>query len=109
MNWTNIENEQIWQEAQKESHQQKVLIFKHSTRCPISAGALRHLEKKWQENDNQKVKPYFLDLIQYRDLSKLIEQESKVRHESPQAIVLDKGEVVYHNSHSHIIYEDIVA
>lgn len=108
MNWTNIESEQIWQEVKKESHEQKVLIFKHSTRCPISASALSKLEKNWQEVDNEKVKPYFLDLIAYRNLSRLIEQESNVRHESPQAIVLEKGEVVYHNSHMSIDYQDII-
>jgi len=42
-----------------------------------------------KNGDEEKVVPYFLDLIAYpRKLSKLVAQEFGVPHESPQVIVI---------------------
>ncbi len=40
------------------SGQGPVLIFKHSTRCSISATALGRLERQW--NEAAGIRPYFL-------------------------------------------------
>lgn len=78
---------------------EKVLIFKHSTRCPVSAMALNQLESTWSiVNDNI----YFLDLLAHRDVSNKIAEELHVVHQSPQAIVFKNREVIYHDSHSNI-------
>jgi bacillithiol system protein YtxJ len=78
---------------------EKTLIFKHSTRCAISSMVLNQLENTWsgpQENI------YFLDLLAYRDVSNQIAEELHVVHQSPQAIVFQGIEVLYHDSHSSI-------
>lgn len=77
----------------------KAFIFKHSTRCPVSAMALNQLESTWSmvyENI------YFLDLLAHRDVSNKIAEELDVVHQSPQAIVFKNREVIYHDSHSDI-------
>jgi bacillithiol system protein YtxJ len=82
-----------------------VLFFKHSTRCSISAMALNRFEHEWNENDNCDL--YFLDLLQHRDLSNQIAALTGIRHESPQAILIHKGKVVYNASHNAISADQI--
>ena len=48
------------------SRQKPVLIFKHSTTCPISKGALARLEKDWTAADDASHRAYYLDLRAHR-------------------------------------------
>ena len=82
----------------EESKDRPVVIFKHSTRCGISRGVLKIFERNYVYTDDQ-VKLYFLDLLQNRDISNEIANRFKVRHESPQLLIIKNGSVVYHNSH----------
>ena len=85
-------------EILEQSKKTPVAIFKHSTRCGISRGALKLFEKNYSLTDNQ-IKLYFLDLLQNRDISNEIAARFKVHHESPQLIVIKDGVVVHHDSH----------
>jgi bacillithiol system protein YtxJ len=107
MNWKKIDKLEILNELKEHSQQQKVLIFKHSTRCAISAMALARLERAWRPEEMTQIQPYFLDLLSYRTLSNQIATDFEVEHESPQVLVIDKGKVIYHNSHSAIDYHDL--
>lgn len=109
MNWNVLNSEAQLEALREESKQQPVLIFKHSTRCSISATAKARLERKWADGDNAAVKPYYLDLLNYRGISNRIAEEFGVRHESPQVLVLKDGKAAYHASHMDIRYEDILA
>lgn len=82
------------------------LIFKHSTRCSISAMAKGRLER--QEGPSG-VDFYFLDLIRHRDLSNEIARIFKVQHESPQVILIKNGEGVFHASHSGVSMNSIIS
>lgn len=77
-----------------------VLFFKHSTRCNISATALKFFEREFEPTSE--ISCYFLDLIRYRELSDQIEKLTGVQHQSPQVIVLKNGQVSYQASHHHI-------
>ena len=81
------------------SHEKPQLIFKHSTRCSISSMAKSRLEREW---NLESVEPWYLDLIAYRNVSTAIASQLGVYHESPQAIVLKDGVVVYDASHNAI-------
>ena len=85
----------------KESHNQPVLIYKHSTRCGISSMVLNRLEREWSAELNG-IKAYYLDLIAFRSVSNSVAELFNVYHESPQAIVIKDGSVVYHASHMNI-------
>jgi bacillithiol system protein YtxJ len=50
------------------------------------------------------IKPYFLDLISYRSISNAVADSFGIRHESPQLLIIYKGECVYHASHMGISY-----
>lgn len=106
MNWNNITTEEQIETLVKESENTPVLIFKHSTRCSISSMVKDRVERSW--NLEGKVKPYYLDLIQYRSISNLIAQKFNVEHQSPQAIVLKDGMVHYDASHMAISLDQAV-
>ena len=107
MNWNTIKSEEVLDAIKKESFYQKILIFKHSTKCSISSMVLNRLERSWKK-DNKQIKPYILDLIVYRNISNKIVTKFKVKHESPQVLVIDKGECVYNASHMGINYDLIM-
>ncbi|MBC6991193.1 MULTISPECIES: bacillithiol system redox-active protein YtxJ [Hymenobacter] len=91
----------------RESHEQPVMIFKHSTSCSISAAAKSKLERQWDEAGLQEAKIYYLDLLRYRPISAEIAQQFGVRHESPQLLLIQDGECRYDASHMGIRLSDI--
>ena len=84
----------------EESNSKPVLIFKHSTRCSVSRMALRHFENDFDLED--KITPYFLDLLEHRDISNEIAVRFGVQHQSPQLILIKSGKAIYDASHSDI-------
>lgn len=93
----------------RESHDVAVGIFKHSTRCSISATALDRLERNWSKTGGtDTLKMYYLDLLAHRDISSAIAERYGVPHESPQFILLKDGAPVYHESHYSIDLGDIL-
>jgi bacillithiol system protein YtxJ len=74
------------------SHDAPVILFKHSTTCPISSAAYQQMSKVAEEVS--------LVVVQRaRDVSKEIEARTGIQHESPQTIVLRNGEAVWSASH----------
>jgi bacillithiol system protein YtxJ len=82
------------------------VIFKHSTRCSISRFALKQFENEYALED--KVDAYFLDLIEYRDVSNEIANRFQVVHQSPQLLLIKNGQSVYDASHDAIDAGDLV-
>ena len=98
--WVHLTSEEGFKEALTLSETQPIIIFKHSPRCSISTMVLSSFERGWDENNETKL--FFLDLIQFRAVSNRIEEELKVKHESPQLIIVDNHEARYHSSHNGI-------
>jgi bacillithiol system protein YtxJ len=107
MNWKELTTEEALKEAVRLSFENKILIFKHSTRCPVSYRVLERLESEWDGKDLQNIDLYFLDLLKYRSLSNKIAKEFKVLHQSPQVLLIDKGECIYADSHNYISFDEI--
>jgi len=107
MNWNELETMDQLATIDAESATRPVFIFKHSTRCNISRMALDRLERNWNESEMGHLKPYFLDLISYRDISNQVAEQFDVEHESPQVLIIDKGQAVYDQSHMGIDYRAI--
>jgi bacillithiol system protein YtxJ len=82
------------------STEKPVLIFKHSTRCSISRMVFKQFENEFDLQD--KVIPYFLDLLEYRNVSNEIASRFGVYHQSPQIILVKDGKAVYNASHESI-------
>ncbi len=99
-----LHSEDDWQEARTRSEEEPVLIYKHSTTCPISAGAQDRLQELTEEDDP----PVYRVVVQKaRDVSNAIEEALGVRHETPQAILLRGGQPVYDASHRKVTAEAV--
>jgi bacillithiol system protein YtxJ len=106
MNWKQLtESEQIIA-IKERSYEIPQVIFKHSTRCSISAMALSRLERADQPTQGDF---YFLDLIANRSLSNEVAEIFSVRHESPQVLIIKDGECIYDESHMGISMDEIDA
>lgn len=79
-------------ELVNQSKEQPVVIFKHSTTCPISAAA-------YQEMTRFDGEVALVEVQGARELSREIEKKTGIVHESPQVIVLRDGKVVWSASH----------
>lgn len=103
LDWINFESETDIETIIKDSYSEnrKVAIFKHSTRCSISSVAKSRLESSW-DFDETVLPIYYLDLISFRELSRIVAEKFNVQHESPQILVIKNGECIYHESHMSI-------
>lgn len=106
VHWKEITDIAVLDKIQQDSYTQTQLIFKHSTRCSISAMALERLNRTWKFTDSQIV-PHYLDLLKYRDISNKIAEKWQVHHESPQILIIKNGECIHDASHSDISVSEI--
>lgn len=104
--WIDLTSEEQL-DAALANNDQVTFIFKHSTRCSISAMAKTRFEREWS-TPNFSFQLLYLDLLNHRDLSSKIEQQTGVQHESPQLIVVKNGKVVYATSHSSISAQESI-
>lgn len=58
--------------------------------------------------DESKADFHFLDLHKFRPISNAIAEKWNVRHESPQVLIISKGECIYNESHSGIVMDEIM-
>lgn len=93
------------QQADEIMQQDLAVIFKHSTRCPISARA--HEEMRRYLSMRGQTPVYLVDVIKSREVSQHIERTTGVQHESPQLIIVRKGKAHWHASHGSIVAEAV--
>ena len=105
MNWIQLTDEGQIQEIISKSTDKPQVIFKHSTRCSISAVAFQRLQKAKQPEG---IHFYYLDLMAHRSLSNKVSEVFKVHHESPQVLLIRDGKCVFDESHLGISMNDIV-
>ncbi|MFD1293991.1 bacillithiol system redox-active protein YtxJ [Lutibacter holmesii] len=106
LNWIPLNEINVLSELKAASNKKPILIFKHSTRCGISSMALKNFERSFDIAEEE-LTIYFLDLLRFREISNTIVAEFNVQHQSPQAIVIYKEKVIYHDSHYGISVEEI--
>lgn len=108
---TNIKGNSITRVEQVEeiinlSENKPVLLFKHSSRCGISAMVLRRFENKLLKAETD-YSYYLLDILQFRNISMLIQDRFQILHQSPQLLVIRNGKVISHSSHHGILSENL--
>lgn len=84
--------------ALERSSQRPIVIFKHSPTCGISAQAFESISE-WLARSSPGAEFFVLTVQSSRALSAAIAQKFGIRHESPQALVIEDGQVVWHGSH----------
>jgi bacillithiol system protein YtxJ len=81
------------------SGERPVVVFKHSTTCPVSARAHREWETFVAGEAASKVQLAWVRVIEERPISLALAEKVNVRHESPQALVIKDGKALWNASH----------
>lgn len=100
MQFTPVADCDALEELFERSQSEPVLIFKHSTACPISAAAYQEMKQLGGEVP-------IVVVQQDRDVSREVEERTGVRHESPQALVLRRGKAVWSATHFDVTAEAV--
>jgi bacillithiol system protein YtxJ len=80
------------------TEERPLLLFKHSYTCGVSAEALDELVAHL--NDRPTDVQYAMVTVQtHRDVSNAVAKKLGVRHETPQALLIRNGRVVWSASH----------
>jgi bacillithiol system protein YtxJ len=95
-----VADEATLEELFARSQEEPVILFKHSNTCPISAMAYSRMKPLGEG-------VALVVVQQSRDLSRQIETRTGVRHESPQVLVLRRGQPVWTASHFDITAEAV--
>lgn len=82
------------------------VVFKHSTRCGISRMVMNQFVDSYELTEKD-LDLYYLDLLNYREVSNEVGYKFQVMHESPQILVIKNGVVVAHASHGAINEVDL--
>jgi bacillithiol system protein YtxJ len=82
-----------------------VLVYKHSTRCPISLIAYQEVAQL--EGHHPDVPVYLVDVLSSRLVSRYVADQTRVVHHSPQLILMSRGEPVWAVSHFDVRAEEL--
>ncbi|AUC15030.1 hypothetical protein BTO06_07715 [Tenacibaculum sp. SZ-18] len=99
INWIPLTSVSQFTEIREKSKLKMVGIFKHSTRCIISRTVLKSFDQDFPKSVSDKIDMYYLDLLNFRDVSNEIGYEFQVMHQSPQLLLIHKGVTTLHASH----------
>ncbi|MCB0276536.1 MAG: bacillithiol system redox-active protein YtxJ [Calditrichaeota bacterium] len=92
-----LKSEADYQQMLQKSHQTPTFLFKHSTRCGISAGAFQDFAGFLRAHPE--VSSYQLLVIEDRPVSNFVAQVTGIPHKSPQVFLFWQGQPVWHTSH----------
>lgn len=86
-----------------ESHTRPLLVFKHSYTCGVSAEALDelidHLNAEFDASGGPDPRYAMVTVQTHREVSNAVTARLGVRHETPQALLIKNGRVVWAASH----------
>jgi len=101
---TDIEHGHEFRNVLRESEQRPVLLYKHSAVCGLSTMAEREILRLSERSD---VGLYRVVVQKARWLSRVVERFFRVRHESPQAILIYERRAIFNASHRGIRWENV--
>lgn len=96
-----------WEECLQASNHEPILLFKHSTRCPISANADRVVQQYDDEPAAGRPRVFRVKVVEFRPVSDEVARSLNEQHKSPQIILVKSGEAVWSASHYNITLESI--
>src|ERR1051325_6948985 len=101
---TPLEHEDELHRLLTSSEERPILLFKHSYTCGVSMEALDELVSHMNERVKPGAEPtspqYAMVTVQtHRAVSNAVAQKLGVRHETPQALLIKDGKVVWSASH----------
>lgn len=100
--WKELTDLEEWSNILEESSDKPVLVFKHSTTCPVSAKAYHAFEAYLNDGPNENVNYVLVKVQKSRPVSNQIASDLGIKHESPQTILVRNKEAVWNTDHSKI-------
>jgi bacillithiol system protein YtxJ len=94
-----------WTDALDRSADTPVLIYKHSSACPVSTQAQTEVQELAEAVPDLPV--YRVVVQEHRTVSDEIEETLGVRHETPQALLLSDRTAVFDTSHFDVTAETL--
>lgn len=94
--------------AIQESQTHPVPVFKHSLTCGTSAEANEEMAALLDDS-RMPTDIYLVRVQTERAISNAITDRFRIRHESPQVLILDRGSVVWHGSHWQVTASQVLA
>ena len=86
-----------WHTVLEDSKEQSILLFKMSLTCSSSLSAKKQLHALVSDL------PLYVIIVQTeKDVSKAIESDLHVRHESPQLLIVKNAKATWQATHYHI-------
>ena len=101
LNWLPLTSIDQIEKIKTLSKTESIFIFKHSTRCGISRMVIKKFESLFSE-EHQNLKVYYLDLLNYRNVSNEVANYFQITHQSPQLLVIKNGVSFYDASHNEV-------
>jgi len=92
-----------FKEALAASHEQPIVLYKHSATCSLSARARREMEPIAREEPSI----YEVVVQSARNVSNEISDTLGIRHESPQVLIVHNGQAVYDASHTAVVTDSV--
>lgn len=106
--WRELTTLEQWEEVYKGDT--PLIVFKHSTACPVSSNALNEFEQYLNGSPRDDIEYVLVKVIESRPVSNRIAEDTGVKHESPQIMFIDKDRsVVWNTSHWAITVEHMTA
>jgi bacillithiol system protein YtxJ len=105
-NLTSLERVDELEQLIVDSQAQPVLLFKHSFTCGVSAEALDELIAHLNE-DKVDVRYAMVTVQTHREVSNAVSAKLGVRHETPQALLVRDGRVVWSASHFRVNADEL--
>lgn len=100
--YTELTSIDQWKKVMAQTTEKPIVVFKHSTTCPVSSHAYGEFSKFEKPMDR-----YLVKVIEHRPVSNEIAIDLGIQHESPQAFVIADGEVVWNASHWKITEKEL--
>jgi bacillithiol system protein YtxJ len=106
LNWIPLTSLEELEKIKEQSKTASILIFKHSTRCGISRMVIKQFEALFKE-EHQLLKVYYLDLLNYRNVSDEVGYTFQIMHQSPQLLIIKNEVSVFDAAHYDITQTDL--
>jgi len=99
--WNYIHSIETFNFLLEKSSEKPLVIFKHSTRCPISTMALDRFSEMALDIAAES-NLVMIDVIADRNISLYVAEHLGVTHQSPQVLIVQNKKAIFDNSHNGI-------
>ena len=90
-----------------ESCQRQIILFKHSTTCPISSRAWQEVQNFIKESSDE-VLVGMIKVIESRSVSSQVTEKLGLKHQSPQVLLVLGRKVLWHASHQEVTQAKLI-